>query len=437
MKTFLRENKSGLFFLGTPILCLIVLWSVNFYKLSYEYVEWKNLGMPFGVPARKLGSIVFPNHDPIDLLTPDGFIGDSPQISVWAVDGIMYSLDWQDRWWTAGFLPFPTENMIDEGVDCAARLRSKWRLPEEIPQDADVVEARGLCDNGKSQYAVYRIKQNGEVWEKYVSGRDIGLLRSLITILLFLFLIFSSPFWIDLFNNVGPLKPHPEYDAKKRRTDMRTFLQKNKLRLLLLVALFLGLIAIWNVNIYKIRWNYFTPWKDLGAPPSPAREIRYVRFPDTYVRGPGVDSLTYYYQSEPTIDIVAMDDKVYSSGWNGQWSQTEYDYAPVYPAGKVHKWECAEKIESLWGLDDEGFPNATSVFIQGKCPKGDSYQYAVYLISNNGNILGKYLEDEEVEYFRIGTTIYAIAAIFLCIAVWGDRFKTHRLLSLQPDYDAK
>ncbi|MFZ5857963.1 MAG: hypothetical protein ACOYZ6_14125 [Chloroflexota bacterium] len=216
MKTFLRENKTELLFLGLPILCLIVLWSVNFYKLSYEHDEWKNLGMPFNTPVSKLGSIEFPYYDPLDILKSDrlksdNFIADSPVISVWVSSGKMYSF-WQDSWWTAGSLPFPTQEMMEDGVNCAARLQNEWKLPKETSQSADMIEARGLCNKNNPQYAVYQIKQNGEIWEKHVDGRRIIFFRKSITVSLLFFLIVSHSFWIGLFN-INPIRPKPDYGA--------------------------------------------------------------------------------------------------------------------------------------------------------------------------------------------------------------------------------
>jgi hypothetical protein len=217
---------------------------------------------------------------------------------------------------------------------------------------------------------------------------------------------------------------------------MKIFMRENKTGLILLSILILFLLFIWNAPIYKIWWSYVIPWRDLGAPPSQVREIRYIRFSDAYGYLPVSDFKTRSNGLNPTIDVVAVDGKVYSSTNYGEWLQIEHEYAPVYPSGKVHKWECAKKIESRWGLKDEEYPNATIVFIQGKCPKDAATQYAVYLVSNDGNILGKYLGSSAVENFRFTTTNFAVMAIVLCLFVWISPFKKSYLLDEKPDYTA-
>jgi len=213
-------------------------------------------------------------------------------------------------------------------------------------------------------------------------------------------------------------------------------MRENSLRILLLGTPILFLLFIWNAAIYKIWWNILTPWQDLGAPPAQVREIRYIRFSDAYGYLPISDFQPRSYGLKPTIDVVAVDGNVYSSTNHGEWLQIEHEYAPVYPAGKVHKWECAKRIESQWGLKDEEYPNASIVFIQGKCPKDAATQYAVYLVSNNGHIFGKYLGSSEVENFRMTGTNIAILVFFLCLFVSTSLFKKSRLLNLKPDYSA-
>ncbi len=217
---------------------------------------------------------------------------------------------------------------------------------------------------------------------------------------------------------------------------MKAFMREHSLRLLLLGIPILFLLFIWNAPIYKIWWNYLIPWQYLGAPPSQVREIRYIRFSDAYGYLPISDFQPRSYGLKPTIDVIAVDGNVYSSTNHGEWLQIKHEYAPVYPSGKIHKWECAKKIESQWGLKDEEYPDASIVFIQGKFPKDDPIQYAVYLVSDNGHVFAKYLGSSEVENFRFTTTICAVMVIVVCLFVWINPFKQPHLLDEKPDYSA-
>ncbi len=218
---------------------------------------------------------------------------------------------------------------------------------------------------------------------------------------------------------------------------MKTFLRKNRLRLFLLGVPIICLIVLWNVNIYK-PWYDRTLWKNLGSPPSRSLHVRYVRFPGTYVHTPGAYFPTYFGEPEPTVDVETLDGRVYSSDLEGQWSQAEYAYAPVYPTGKVHKWDCAKRIEKEWGLKEEEFPHATNVFVQGKCSQGSSYQYAIYQIRENGDIWGKYINGEDPEYFLLNFTYYTFLVIVaLYVFTSPVRYENAKRLELKPDFEAK
>ena len=205
MKSFLRENKLRLLLLGIPVLCLIVLWNINIYKIWYDRTPWKNLGMPFYQTVKQLSHVHF------------GVNYSYPYVVV--EDGSMYSFDWIGQWRPEGYPEYPDyeKRNIEEEHECARKIELLWNLESEKDKSSKIIEARGACayysfDN--YQYAVFKISQDGEILEKYVNGKEPRIFRNWATFYLCLFLVLSAPIWTRLFFQFDFLKPKPDYNAK-------------------------------------------------------------------------------------------------------------------------------------------------------------------------------------------------------------------------------
>ena len=229
MKTFLRENKLGLFLLGVPVFCLIVLWNVNIYRIWYDRTPWKNFGSPSETQIAKIGQLDFP--DTSDVPSSASFprydsnnlvSGPRPQVYVYgAGDGEIFVLHSLGGWNSVGAVRNPRldSEIITIQKQCAVDLRNKWGLKEEFVPDARLVEARGFCVPDNHQYVVYQVDENGDVLEKYIQSNDPELLRIQITYLIILFMIgicaiWSAPVWWKRLVEYDPLKLKPDYDAK-------------------------------------------------------------------------------------------------------------------------------------------------------------------------------------------------------------------------------
>lgn len=242
MKSFLWVNKLGLFLLGIPVLCLITLWNINIYKIWWEYfTPWEYYGSPSENPIVKIGEIDFP-YGPSPDSTPHYFSNSRyptnlvsasrPDVYVYSRDDYQsYVLTSQGSWHAVQFArnpPLSNFALIKNQQKCGDELTSEWKLPEEHFPNASSVDARGFCFSDRQQYVVYRIDQNGDIWEKYMHKDDPERLRDQITNGIFYFvigfvvfgglgslpsvLLLIANLWNRLFE-YDPFKLKPDYDA--------------------------------------------------------------------------------------------------------------------------------------------------------------------------------------------------------------------------------
>lgn len=242
MKTFLRENKLRLWLLGAPVLFLIVLWNINIYKVWWGYfTPWEYYGSPPGIPIGKFGEIDFP-YGPSQDSIPHYFSNDRyptnlvsasrPDVYVYTRDDYqLYVLTSQGSWRAVEFVrnpPLSNFALIKNQQKCGVELSSEWNLPEEHFLNATSMDARGYCFSDRQQYAVYRIDQNGNVWEKYMHRDDPERLRDQISDSIAYFMIgifILGGFWplINVFRlmaslwkrifDFDPFRLKPDYDA--------------------------------------------------------------------------------------------------------------------------------------------------------------------------------------------------------------------------------
>ena len=211
---------------------------------------------------------------------------------------------------------------------------------------------------------------------------------------------------------------------------MKTRLRENKLGLFLLGMPILGLIVLWNINVYKI-WYDHTPWVKLEPSPSKVVIIHYVSFPYSRTR-------------LPELSVYAEDKKVHHMNGDGQWDSA---YRPDYlqlgriKASTIPSYEsvCVTKIQIAWALDDEQDQNATIIYTRGSCAyrSSDDNQYAVYKIMQNDDIWVKYVTDEKPREFRKWVTFSICLFLALSSPFWIHIFADFDFLKLKPDYDAK
>ena len=204
MKTFLRENKLRLILLGVPILCIIVIWNINFYKIWYDHTNWWNLG-----PIPDATAVKIVDYQPH---TVNG-------VMVLGDDGKIYMANRDiQRYFVHGFpSDDPTldrQDEIQQKHDYAEKLRARWGFEEYYFHDAKSFETFGYIYYFGFTYATFQIRENGEVWEKHFESSWVDQVRSRVTLYFCLFLILASFAWMKLFVDYEPLNPKPDYSAK-------------------------------------------------------------------------------------------------------------------------------------------------------------------------------------------------------------------------------
>jgi hypothetical protein len=207
---------------------------------------------------------------------------------------------------------------------------------------------------------------------------------------------------------------------------MKIFLRENKWGLFLLVVPILCLIVIWNINIYKVWWDYFTPWKNFGSPPAKVEQILRVNFPHSP-----------FQEARPIIYVYTFDRRVYVLDGRAQWRLgRNMLYFAEHDFNKEEKLACVDKIKQEWGLAEEDFQNAESVVAQGICSPNDSYQYAIYQIKPDGSIWEKYVNGVMLDHCRKSVSFWVKVATILYVLVWMGVFKKDNPFKTKPDYEA-
>ena len=189
---------------------------------------------------------------------------------------------------------------------------------------------------------------------------------------------------------------------------MKTFYQKYRGTLIPLFMLIIALILIWNINIYKAWWIYFTPWEKFGTPSAKAEEILRIEFP------------TFYDEKfpRPRVYVSAEDNGIYHLNGLSQWSPGEFTYFDLSDYHEEEKFQCARTIEQEWKLNEERLRDAKNALIQGECAKHISHQYAIYQIKRDGSLWGKYINVEIPDKFRKDFSVYVSLAIIYFGLAW-------------------
>ena len=210
MKTFLRENLLRLFLLAVPVLCLIVLWKINIYKIWYDNTPWRNLGAPPSSKVIQILDISFPNSPFSDSRT---------LLYVYTFDKKIYLLDGKSQWRLGHNMSFyanPDFNKKEkeEKLACAVKIKQEWGLEEKVFQSEESIVAQGVCSPDNSyQYAIYQITPDGSVWEKYVNGAMLDRFRESVSFWIKFATILYILVWTGVFKKDNPFKTRPDIDA--------------------------------------------------------------------------------------------------------------------------------------------------------------------------------------------------------------------------------
>lgn len=210
MKTFLRENKLRLLILGVPVLCLVILWSVNIYELWWDHLTpWENLGSPPGTKALIILDLYFPR-------SPYFESGKAlaPGIQVYASDRRIYPLDSHSQWWpgeyTNRFGAFEKDM-----VTCARLLEQEWNIETQNLPEARSTIIRGECSAYQStQYVIYQVRQDGTIWRRYLNAEIPDNFRRNTTFYTGLTLLVVLAIWIGRVRKIDPIAIRPDYEAK-------------------------------------------------------------------------------------------------------------------------------------------------------------------------------------------------------------------------------
>ena len=193
-----------------------------------------------------------------------------------------------------------------------------------------------------------------------------------------------------------------------------------------LIVLILCLFLIWNVNVYKVWWEKFTPWEDLGSPPSGGLKISQLLFP-----------IGFSTEHKPDILVLTRGGTYYccfqdtKTGW-----VREYASYTFMDNRKQERIVCAARIEQEWDIEEENLQSVKDVFAQGICSP-DGYKYAIYQIKQDGSVWGRYINGERPETYRIGLTLLTCLLIIFYALAWKGVFKRVDLLAPKPDDEAK
>ena len=423
MKTFLRENKLGLIFLGLPVLGLMILSNINFYQIQYDRTPWVELGTPPS-PVKYIMHIGFskvPSNQP------------NPAIYVVSKDINTYRCCSADGWQKSKYPTYNfsayafTEEQMEEKAGtpyCGNKIEQEWEIKQESERGTAEDRPVGICDSADSyEYAVIQLKEDGTIREKYVDGRGIYRLREKLSS------FFSAWFALSVLVLVVAF-------IKRGWQGLKTRWHENKVGWLLLSIPVLCLVLLWNTNIYKI-WYDNTPWKSLGSPPSKAVKIFDVDFQYSPYNSKQLEQ-------SPEIEVYAKNFLIYSMNWKGQWDSGRYpNYLEFDRLRETNlrssEIQCITKIQMSWQINEEQDQNASLIDMRGSCAhySFDSDRYVVFKIMQNGDIWEKYVNGEIPRNFRKWTTFYLCLFLILSAPIWTRLFIDFDFLKLKPDYDAK
>lgn len=201
-----RENKTGGLVLGIPVLCLVILWNVNIYRIWYDNTPWVKIDSPPSEVTR-FNYVSFPY-----------ITGRTPEISIYAEDKKVYYMNWMGQWDSGRYPDYwqLRHTISPEESACVTKIQNAWWLDDEQDHSAHLIYTRGSCafySFDSDQYLVLKVAQNGDIWEKYVDSENPRQIRKWITFSICLFLGMASPFWINLFIDFDFLKLKPDYSA--------------------------------------------------------------------------------------------------------------------------------------------------------------------------------------------------------------------------------
>lgn len=205
---------------GLPVLCLILLWSVNIYKIWWDVTPWKNLGSPPRVTIVHIGQIEFPgswypDFNLLHFMPGNDFRAPIPSAYVYGLGGV-YNVDAAGNWVAVESTrnPMLEPIVIDNEKECAALLKATWRLREEHFPAARWVDERGYCYSEYYQYAAYRMDEDGNVWIKYLNSKYPEHFRDRATLYICLLLGLFLAILTGILFKTSLLNSKPDYDAR-------------------------------------------------------------------------------------------------------------------------------------------------------------------------------------------------------------------------------
>lgn len=233
MKTWARKNQSKLLLVGTLLLVLAVLWSVNIYKIWWNFTPWKRFGFPPQTQIVKVGQIDFPDDPDIpSFFSPAHYYSNNlvngfrPEVYVHGEgNGEIFVLrSLKGEWDQVDSVrnPLLDNELIKVQTKCAATIQSKWKLADGMPARTRVMQARGLCITDHYQYVVYRIDANDSFLMKYMNSDDPEFFRMQITYVISILTMVLVVIWLrpalrDVLDKASfkhdPLGLKPDYDA--------------------------------------------------------------------------------------------------------------------------------------------------------------------------------------------------------------------------------